>query len=187
MHNHPIVGASGEPLNKAAPPKVGIVILTQGYVSMAFSVALASLTYAMGLPLALFSVEKAEDGIEMCHNHEMDWIFFLDPRLTFPSDALLRLLKFAISQNKHVVGCDYPPGHCQNLEGKRATHDVSQISDLPRGFLLMRSKVLANHDNIIDYVLADEECYLDHGLSQHVGRITEGTQVLHIKEAADAA
>ena len=151
-----ILGANGQPA-KAPPPRVGICIPSGDHVHANFAMALAAMTYSMGIPLALINQKGSNiagnrnNGIEQCKQHGLNWCLMIDSDMTFPPDSLLRLLKHAISNDLDIVGATYArrciPHNNLAVPLKRESavvHGLTEVEALPTGFLLIRIAALDN-------------------------------------------
>jgi glycosyltransferase involved in cell wall biosynthesis len=73
-----------------------------------------------------------------------DWVLFLDSDLSFPANALARLL----AADKDIIGCNYvmrAPPHaslaCPKGSARQEVSGVAEVDRLPTGVLLIRAAV----------------------------------------------
>lgn len=141
--------------------------------------------------------------VETALKANADYVLFVDSDMTFPADALARLM----NRNRAIVGATYtrkrPPytvlGRALPDAGPLPPHGVVAVAGLPTGFLLVKTSVFrqmkrpwfvesydyeGNPDNPFigeDYGFCEKaralgiSLWLDIDLSQHVGHIGANT------------
>ena len=152
-----LLGTDGSPLTQKQPPKVGVVIISNDRVHADFALSLASMTYSMGLPLCLFAEKGTENaslrrnhGLELCKEYGMDWCLMMQADITFPANAVLRLLKQAIDNELDVVGASFPgdfPPYANVVHSLSGASEVVgdglvEVRMFPIGFCLIRMSAL---------------------------------------------
>lgn len=94
-------------------PKIAVCIVEGGAFSANFGIALAALQYMMGqlkLPFYLFHFKEDSPAsarnaaIDAAMNHECGWAFLLNTKVSFPPQALPRLLTLAMEHKIDVLG-----------------------------------------------------------------------------------
>jgi glycosyltransferase involved in cell wall biosynthesis len=132
--------------------------------------------------------------VKIAFDYEMDWVLFIDSDMTFPADALIRLL----SHNVNVVGCTYarrsePWAVLGQFEedGTLPQNGLIEALKLPTGFLLINTLVfrmlekpwffeMYEPDTGEDYNFCDKvrskriKIWCDAGLSRELGHNYQG-------------
>lgn len=132
--------------------RIAIVIPTGVMVHAKFALALAAMVGSIeGVDIAF--VNPRSSLIASCRNigvsealkFEPDWILFVDADMSFPKDALARLL----ASDKDIIGCNYVQRQEPHMslawakDGKQAVSGVVEVERLPTGFLLVRASVFS--------------------------------------------
>ena len=139
-------------------PKIGIVIPSGDHVDANFAMALAASQFMMGRLGFMFHLFNQKgsiiavnrnNGVEQCEKFQCDWCLQIDTDLTFPPNAIPRLLHHAITQRLDIVGASYPRRvhpHQNNaipLGNEKTVLEggLAEVMMLPTGFLLVHMSV----------------------------------------------
>lgn len=137
--------------------KLCVVIPSGTAVHANFAIALAAMVRdSQGVLLNFLNIKSSNIcisrsmAVDQVQKTDAQYMLFIDSDLSFPSDALTRLLGFAESENKLVVGCNYvqrqPPYRSlaygmPSTEKEAKVDDFVQVRRLPTGMLLLNMKV----------------------------------------------
>lgn len=141
-------------LKEKLRPKVAILIPSDGEIKAWTAMSLASLcafSALRGVSLAL--IEEQASMVTRARNHlawnavrqGADWLLFIDSDMTFPPDAMLRL----VNHDKDIVGATYckrvPPYEMLGRfkEDAKPTDALVEADALPAGFLLIRANAIS--------------------------------------------
>ncbi|MGH1572001.1 glycosyltransferase family 2 protein [Methylobacterium sp. P31] len=152
-----IAQASVEASNplQAAPavfPHVTIAIPCGTMVHADFAVSLGSMMHSLGeMPMSLvvgkssIVADARNMGLEFAQKYNAEYILFIDSDMTFPRDALLRLLV----RNVDIIGATYSRrtapfhflGDILPEQPADAPKGLLEMSRIPTGFLLVKASV----------------------------------------------
>ena len=133
-------------------PSVAIAIPSASTVHADFCMSLATMCYNLNeLPLVMITcrssivAEARNNGIKIAQDAKADYVFFVDSDMTFPHNALLRLLV----RNEDVIGATYsrrtPPitflGEILKDQPDDAPPGLLEMARIPTGCLLIRMSV----------------------------------------------
>lgn len=154
MDRAPEIIVTDPTVDRGAPVRVCIAVPSTDHVHANFAMnALAPLLYGLGIrrtPIALVNTKGSlvaknrDNAVLAAQGYKCEWLLFLDSDITFPADALERLL----AHDKDIVGATYArrtPPH-SNLakpkDGAPATvSGLVEVDALPTGCLLIRMSV----------------------------------------------
>jgi glycosyltransferase involved in cell wall biosynthesis len=138
-------------------PRVAISFPSGDMVHADFALSLAGMcNECNGLPLDVYSnkssiVAKARNnGVAMAQDAGIEYLLFIDSDMTFPRNALLRLLL----QRREVIGATYakrvPPFQALGAplmpQPADAPADLVEMNRLPTGFLLIHMPLFQRLD-----------------------------------------
>ena len=142
------------PLNCAPEtfPHVAIAIPCGTMVHADFAVSLGSMMHSLGdMPMSIvvgkssIVADARNMGLDFAQKHRADYILFIDSDMTFPRDALLRLLV----RNVDIVGATYSRrtapfhflGDILAEQPTDAPKGLLEMARIPTGFLLVKATV----------------------------------------------
>jgi hypothetical protein len=165
--------APGEPSRK---PRVAIAVPSSDQVHANFAMALAACLYANGIrrqPVALINTKGSaihknrDNAVLEARRLECDHILFLDSDITFPPDALQRLL----AHGKPIVGATYARRTAPHAnlakpkDGQGAdVSGLTEVDALPTGHLLIELAVFVQMKRPWFRFVAIEEGAVLHGI-----------------------
>jgi hypothetical protein len=133
-------------------PHVAVAIPCGTMVHADFAVSLGSMMHSLGeMPMSIvlgkssIVADARNMSLEYAQSHNADYILFIDSDMTFPRDALLRLLV----RNVDIVGATYsrrtPPfsflGDILPEQPTDAPKGLLEMTRIPTGFLLVKATV----------------------------------------------
>jgi hypothetical protein len=148
----PIEAAELHPGVPATMPHVAIAIPTGTMVHADFAVSLAVMMHGLGeLPMSIIAAKSSivadarNIGLNFSLEQKAEYILFIDSDMTFPRDALLRLLV----RNVDIVGATYSRrtapftflGDILPEQPADAPRGLVEMARIPTGFLLIRTAV----------------------------------------------
>lgn len=133
-------------------PSVAIAVPSATTVHADFCMSLATMCYNLNeLPIIIITcrssivAEARNNGVKMAQEAGAEFVFFVDSDMTFPHDALLRLLV----REEDIVGATYsrrtPPltflGEIKQDQPADAPPGLIEMNRIPTGCLLIRMSV----------------------------------------------
>lgn len=136
---------------KSRDVRIGVCVPSGDLVHADFAMCLAALTYASGVRLALVNTKGSlvqtnrNNAVVQAKQLGVDYLLFIDSDMTFPMNALKRLL----AHGKDIVAATYvqrtPPHRIlhQTIDGVeiRSTGGLVEVAGLPTGFMLIKTSV----------------------------------------------
>jgi hypothetical protein len=164
---------------KPANLSVCVGVISGDRVDTSFAMALATTEYMVGrMGFAFFLCSMRGDipavnrnnAIEWARAQGCAWLLLLDSKMSFPPNALPRLLEAANNKALEIVGVTYAQNVMPHensaipLPGETATIDhLCEVAALPAGFLLLRLEALDRLEKpYFRYPVVDEHLVPDH-------------------------
>lgn len=134
-------------------PKVAIAIPSGTMVHAEFMLALANLVKITPseIETAFLSIRSSNiclsrnRAVEMARELKADYLMFMDSDMSFPADALTRLLQIQQEFNCEVSGCNYvmrqTPFRSLVYGLEEQITGVAEVAKLPTGLMLIDMKV----------------------------------------------
>lgn len=133
-------------------PHVSIAIPCGTMVHADFAISLGSMMHTLGeMPMSLvvgkssIVADARNMGLEFAQKHKADYILFIDSDMTFPRDALLKLL----AREVDIIGATYSRrtapfhflGDILPEQPADAPKGLLEMARIPTGFLLVKATV----------------------------------------------
>lgn len=145
---------ASKPDPNAAPvfPHVAVAIPCGTMVHADFAVSLGSMMHALGeMPMSIvvgkssIVADARNMGLDFAQQHKADYVLFIDSDMTFPRDALLRLLVRQVD----IIGATYSRrtapfhflGDILPEQPADAPKGLLEMARIPTGFLMVKTSV----------------------------------------------
>lgn len=148
----PVEASNPDPNAAPAFPHVAVAIPCGTMVHADFAVSLGSMMHELGeMPMSLvvgkssIVADARNMGLEFAQKHKADYVLFIDSDMTFPRDALLRLLVRQVD----IIGATYSRrtapfhflGDILPEQPADAPKGLLEMARIPTGFLMVKTSV----------------------------------------------